>query len=145
MSNQKTPMQIAEEWYNLELIHYSVATTKPCPIPADIQSVEFSTWLTEQYRLAMAKGIQLARDETADYVRRREQNWQDGHAVQEMRHKEATESLKAEIAILMETIDELQTKRIEAATDGSTWKSRALKAEYKLQYLLGPDDEEDDR
>jgi hypothetical protein len=30
------------------------------PVPKDVSSLEFATWLTEQYRLAMAKGAQLA-------------------------------------------------------------------------------------
>jgi len=30
------------------------------PIPTDVMSREFSEWLCNEYRLAMAKGIQLA-------------------------------------------------------------------------------------
>jgi hypothetical protein len=38
-------------------------------IPRDVFSVEFAEWLCDQYRLAMAKGIQLGRDGDEDFPR----------------------------------------------------------------------------
>lgn len=56
---------IAEQWYNETQIAMSVAGNfREEPhrrIPPDISSQEFAQWLTHEYRLAMAKGIELER------------------------------------------------------------------------------------
>jgi len=61
----KTPMQIAAEWYQTEEIARCIREHPDCntfdPIPTDVRSDVFAEWLTRQYRLAMAKGIQLGR------------------------------------------------------------------------------------
>lgn len=59
----KTPSEFANEWYRENEIHHSIQrrslTDKNDPsfIPCVIDSPEFSSWLTKQYRFAMAKGI----------------------------------------------------------------------------------------
>lgn len=56
---------IAEQWYNETQIAMSVAGNfREEPhrrIPPDVGSQEFAKWLTHEYRLAMAKGIELER------------------------------------------------------------------------------------
>lgn len=66
--NQKTPFQIASLWYNSDEVFRVINSVKlgnhfGDPIPRDVTSREFAEWLTEQYQLAMAKGIQLGRGE----------------------------------------------------------------------------------
>jgi len=64
---RRTPWEIAEAWYHAEQIHECIVHRKcRSPIPADTQSREFAEWLTDQYRLAMAKGVQLGRDGSED-------------------------------------------------------------------------------
>ena len=53
------------KWYDVDGIHRSIIQKEKqlgClePIPKDVQSREFAEWLANQYRLAMAKGVQLA-------------------------------------------------------------------------------------
>lgn len=68
----RTGFDIAEAWYVESQIAHSIQQTQKhwCEeyrkIPSDIYSPEFAAWLTEQYQLAMAKGVQLARDERTD-------------------------------------------------------------------------------
>jgi hypothetical protein len=66
--------ETACKWYSPDEIHRTILAkqSKPHlldnwpnePIPADVTSREFAEWLCDQYRLAMAKGIQLATKET---------------------------------------------------------------------------------
>ena len=62
---KKSPWDIAEKWYS----EAQTVTTLSLPeynskIPRDVTSPEFGKWLTNEYRLAMAKGIQLGREES---------------------------------------------------------------------------------
>lgn len=62
----KTPSQIATEWYTADEVYRGIAMQRSVPgalpsIPRDVTSREFAEWLTDQYRMAMAKGIQLGR------------------------------------------------------------------------------------
>lgn len=57
----KTAWEIAEAWYTEEAIYNSINR-----VPTDVTSREFARWLTHQYRLAMAKGIQLGRSGSED-------------------------------------------------------------------------------
>lgn len=78
MSDAKTPGRLeawktAEDWYNPDAIFQSIARQKKPlliethhRIPTDILSREFSDWLTNQYRLAMAKGIDMANSRNAE-------------------------------------------------------------------------------
>lgn len=74
MSNElagKTAWEFACEWYTPGEIAWSIARHKngfgalmiESPehrkLPTDVYSQEFAEWLTEQYRLAMAKGIDI--------------------------------------------------------------------------------------
>lgn len=64
--NKKTPSQIASEWYTVDEVHRCLLAVAPErvmseAVPIDVTSREFAEWLTNQYRLAMAKGIQLGR------------------------------------------------------------------------------------
>ncbi|MDO8473562.1 MAG: hypothetical protein Q7T05_07075 [Dehalococcoidia bacterium] len=54
----------AEEWYKENLIAEQL---KIADVPTDVRSPEFAAWLTLQYRLAMAKGIQLGQGENDDH------------------------------------------------------------------------------
>ena len=62
----KTAFEIASEWYTVDEVHWSVVEHKAVlgssiAVPPDVTSREFAEWLTDQYRLAMAKGIQIGR------------------------------------------------------------------------------------
>jgi len=66
---KKTPSEIAANWYKVDEIHYALqsrGTFHRGPyhirVPTDVRSRAFAAWLTERYRLAMAKGIQLGRE-----------------------------------------------------------------------------------
>lgn len=65
VERRRSPWDIAEEWYGLKDIANGIQQNKH-EIPADVQSEDFAKWLTHQYRLAMAKGIQLGREGTED-------------------------------------------------------------------------------
>lgn len=56
--------EIAERWYGEHQIRDDIARNGG--VPQDVSSAEFAAWLTEQYRLAMAKGIQFGRDEARE-------------------------------------------------------------------------------
>lgn len=67
---KKTPIQIANEWYTVDEVHRSLNSTPiatrlalRATVPRDVTSREFAEWLCDQYRMAMAKGIQLGRGE----------------------------------------------------------------------------------
>jgi len=65
---RKTPWQIAVDWYKEEEIARSIASLRSQidfgmdPIPENVDSPAFAKWITRQYRVAMAKGIELARE-----------------------------------------------------------------------------------
>ena len=65
---RQTPFEIAEKWYRPETVHAGINGS--VAIPKDVHSVEFSQWLCTQYRLAMAKGIQIERGSTESQVMR---------------------------------------------------------------------------
>lgn len=69
MIRQKTSWEFACEWYGVDEIHRSLTTAihvneapKAAGIPTNPYSREFAQWLTEQYRLAMNKGIEIGRE-----------------------------------------------------------------------------------
>ena len=68
-SKRETPWEIAEKWYRVDEIAIGLSKAGSSEfgalptLPKDVNSVQFATWLTHQYRLAMAKGIQLGRSE----------------------------------------------------------------------------------
>lgn len=69
----RTPFEIARNWYSADdierCIHrqrFPAACYGIAKVPEDIYSREFAEWLTDQYRLAMAKGIQLGREGSVD-------------------------------------------------------------------------------
>lgn len=57
----RTAWEFACDWYTPDQIKYSIANRYRTghSIPEDIDSMEFANWLTEQYRLAMTKGIEI--------------------------------------------------------------------------------------
>jgi hypothetical protein len=64
MTSDKTPYEIANEWYDVDSIWAGIKDgIDAAEIPYKIGSREFAEWLTEQYRLAMMKGIQIGRGE----------------------------------------------------------------------------------
>lgn len=68
MDPNQTPWDIAESWYSVHEIASAIQRSGSDDfgawnkIPTDIYSTEFAVWLTHQYRLAMAKGVQLGRE-----------------------------------------------------------------------------------
>ncbi len=58
--------QFACDWYTPDQIERGIkgADADRAP-PADVQSRAFAEWLTHEYRLAMAKGIQVGRERSA--------------------------------------------------------------------------------
>ena len=61
--SNKTPFEIACEWYKVGDIRRSIffSFDSPNSPPSNVESFEFAEWLTAQYRLAMAKGIEIGR------------------------------------------------------------------------------------
>lgn len=60
-----SPWDFVCRWYNVDSVQRAISRRhigQPLsPIPSDIRSREFAEWLTEQYRLAMNKGIEIGR------------------------------------------------------------------------------------
>jgi hypothetical protein len=74
----KTPWQFACEWYTVNEIAHSIACSRKGlaghnRVPPDIYSVAFAEFLTEQYRLAMRKGIEIGQRSIADRLESAEQ------------------------------------------------------------------------
>lgn len=66
---RRNPWEIASAWYTVEGTHRClIQNDRDCrtEIPTDHSSREFAEWMTEQYRLAMAKGIELGRSGELD-------------------------------------------------------------------------------
>ena len=67
----KTAWKIAESWYKQDQVKRSLlfrgvrheTRLGDDAVPEDVRSPEFAKWLTNQYRLAMAKGIEIGRRE----------------------------------------------------------------------------------
>lgn len=69
----ESPWNFACAWYQVEAIRHGIQHYReksklgePLLVPEDIYSPEFAEWLTEQYRLAMRKGAELAIAEMKD-------------------------------------------------------------------------------
>ena len=60
--------EIAVSWYHEDDIAYAIQQ-KATEIPRNVRSEEFAKWLTHQYRLALAKGVQLGRSGAEDHSR----------------------------------------------------------------------------
>lgn len=63
----ESPWDFACAWYQVEDIRRGIAEQQrkhklgePFGVPENVYSPEFAEWLTEQYRLAMRKGAELA-------------------------------------------------------------------------------------
>lgn len=69
---RRTPWEIAEAWYDEAGIAKGIQQSGDGGfghwdnIPPDVMGPGFDRWLTHQYRLAMAKGIQLGREGSED-------------------------------------------------------------------------------
>lgn len=63
----------AENWYNADQIHESLKNVAE-RYPHDFGSREFSESVTHQYRLAMAKGIELANTKAVERIKELEAN-----------------------------------------------------------------------
>jgi hypothetical protein len=66
--NGRTPWDFACGWYTVDEIHRSILSRHKSgfvktEIPSDIESRDFADWLTEQYRLAMWKGIEVGQSD----------------------------------------------------------------------------------
>lgn len=66
MIGNVTNVEFVKEWYRPEEIHRCINSPSPggfasreSPIPKDTKSIEFATWLADQYQLAMLKGMDL--------------------------------------------------------------------------------------
>jgi hypothetical protein len=59
----KTPDEFAREWYKPSDVFANIARNGHGVIPKDRFSKEFADWLCDEYRLAMAKGIEIGRRE----------------------------------------------------------------------------------
>ena len=68
-SDLKTAWEFVREWYS-DVEIQSAITHGDGDIPNETDTPEFAEWLTNQYRLAMAKGIDIARRESADELER---------------------------------------------------------------------------
>ena len=75
----KERLKTAADWYDVESIHASIKRQLKCgsitrivegipmPPPSDVGSLEFAEWFARHLRLAMAKGIDLAKREKPRY------------------------------------------------------------------------------
>ena len=66
-------MEFAGNWYQPDDIHRSINSPpgeSGCLIPHDVHSREFAEWLCVQYRLAMAKGIDIGRSRVLEATQR---------------------------------------------------------------------------
>jgi len=67
MEAEKTSWQIAEEWYSVEEIKAALKKAGTSEfgaidaIPRDVTTDAFAAWITHQYRISMAKGIDIGR------------------------------------------------------------------------------------
>ena len=75
LSIVSNPWAFACQWYKPEAIQRAINQTVPITnycdlerVPTDVTSLAFADWLTDQYRLAMAKGAQLATDEMKSLI-----------------------------------------------------------------------------
>lgn len=66
----KTPYQFATQWYDVDGIHRAITRSAQKKslgdlpdVPENVYSRHFAEWLAGQYRLAMIKGAELAKDE----------------------------------------------------------------------------------
>ena len=67
----ESAFDVASRWYNADSVYaYIQRQNSKLPytreqhietMPRDVRTREFSNWLTNQYRLAMAKGIEIGR------------------------------------------------------------------------------------
>jgi hypothetical protein len=55
----KQPIEIAEAWYSLESVQSHLY--RNAELPPETDTVEFAEWLREEFKAAMAKGIQIGR------------------------------------------------------------------------------------
>lgn len=63
----KTAWEFACDWYTPDQVASSIRNNlRLIVMPCDVGSTDFAEWLTEQYRLAMAKGIELGQRAEAD-------------------------------------------------------------------------------
>ena len=74
-SNKKTPIEFAREWYTYEGIFAAIRQSND--IPQITSTCEFAAWLTDQYRLAFTKGMQIARDDMMQSLRTLYSRYQD--------------------------------------------------------------------
>lgn len=62
------PTEFSEAWYSVDEIFNCINQSRSVfdlpgsRCPEDVHSREYAEWMTKQYRLAMAKGIQVAND-----------------------------------------------------------------------------------
>lgn len=61
MIDGKNTWEFVTDWYKVDAV-FRYLNEQGCPVPTDIRSREFAEWLTEQYRLAMARGIDLGQE-----------------------------------------------------------------------------------
>lgn len=69
--------QFASNWYHPDEIYRSIQRSVNTPradryqnIPHDVHSREFAEWLTNEYRLAMAKGIEIGQRDASEEIDR---------------------------------------------------------------------------
>ena len=64
----ESAFDFASRWYNADSVYSYIqrqhdgrpfTMDQPDPMPVNVKSREFANWLTNQYRLAMAKGIEI--------------------------------------------------------------------------------------
>ena len=65
----QSPDAFARDWYNPASIRHTISRNAGSDIPTDHDSDEFATWLCGEYRLAMAKGIEIGRQQELDRQR----------------------------------------------------------------------------
>lgn len=64
-SKTQSPWEFACEWYTVEALQAYLRHSQS-DVPTDVRSDEFAEWLTEQRRLAMARGIMVGEQRRED-------------------------------------------------------------------------------
>ena len=147
--NGKTPWEFACEWYGEKEIARAISDQRwNDTMPRDTGSFEFAKWLTNQYRLAMTKGIQIGqqdanqrlRDEVADLKDCREHlrrlgeisgcdhcDSSDERSVQVSHIKRAFDRLATDNDELRQKLTETNGKLAAAEARSESWRNMAAK------------------
>ena len=66
-AKMQSPWNLARDWYTVEKTRAHLQERQPDgDVPTDVRSDEFAEWLTNQMRLALARGIMIGEQRRED-------------------------------------------------------------------------------